>query len=167
MKPGQRKRILIVFGTRPEAIKMAPVVLKLKIYGVFDIRVCVTAQHRRMLDSVLEIFKIKPDYDLDIMKSGQSLGDVTSAILTGLDPIIAEFEPDMMLVHGDTATTFASALAADFRKIAVGHVEAGLRTGNLYSPERFKQARRMQRNRKRGPPCLRGLSIRKGQDLHP
>lgn len=134
LQSGEIKKILVVFGTRPEAIKMAPVVLELEKHGVFDTRLCVTAQHRQMLDSVLEIFKINPDYDLDIMKPGQSLGDVTSAILKGLDPVIAEFEPDMILVHGDTATTFASALAAYFRKVAVGHVEAGLRTGNLYSP---------------------------------
>lgn len=113
---------------------MAPVVMELKKHSLFDTKLCVTAQHRQMLDPVLETFEIKADYDLNIMKPGQSLGDVTSAILKGLDPIITEFEPDMILVHGDTATTFASALAAYFRKIAVGHVEAGLRTGDLYSP---------------------------------
>jgi len=143
MDSGETKKILVVFGTRPEAIKMAPVVMELKKHGLFDTRLCVTAQHRQMLDSVLEIFKIKPDYDLDIMKLGQSLGDITSAILKGLDAVIAEFEPDIILVHGDTATTFASSLAAYFRKIAVGHVEAGLRTGNLYSPWPEEANRRM------------------------
>ena len=131
---GKKKKILVVLGTRPEVIKMAPVLMELKKHSLFDARLCVTAQHRQMLDTVLETFKIKADYDLNIMKPGQSLGDVTSAILKGLDPVITEFEPDMILVHGDTTTTFASALAAYFRKIAVGHIEAGLRTGDLYSP---------------------------------
>ncbi len=113
---------------------MAPILMELKKHSFFETKLCVTAQHRQMLDSVLETFKIKPDYDLNIMKPKQSLGDVTSSILKGLESVIDEFEPDMILVHGDTSTTFASALAAYFRKIAVGHVEAGLRTGDIYSP---------------------------------
>lgn len=128
------KRILTVFGTRPEAIKMAPLVHALINDERFDSKVCVTAQHREMLDQVLELFEIKPDYDLNIMKPGQSLNDVTTAILTGMKPVLEEFKPDVVLVHGDTATTFATALAAYYQQISVGHVEAGLRTGNIYSP---------------------------------
>ncbi|ANM85752.1 MULTISPECIES: non-hydrolyzing UDP-N-acetylglucosamine 2-epimerase [Enterobacteriaceae] len=129
-----KKRILTVFGTRPEAIKMAPLVHALNIDGRFDARVCVTAQHREMLDQVLEVFNITPDYDLNIMKSGQTLNDVTASIVLNLKPILQDFKPDIMLVHGDTATTFAASLAAYYEKIAIGHVEAGLRTGNIYSP---------------------------------
>lgn len=128
------KKILTVFGTRPEAIKMAPLAIKLAADPRFDARVCVTGQHRQMLDQVLALFKLQPQYDLDIMRQGQDLTDVTTAILQRLRPVLAEFKPDMVLVHGDTATTFASALAAYYQQIAVGHVEAGLRTGNLYSP---------------------------------
>ena len=128
------KKILIVFGTRPEAIKMAPLVHALGCDPRFDAKVCVTAQHREMLDQVLELFEIKPDYDLNVMKQSQTLSDVTSEILMGLKPILEEFEPDVVLVHGDTATTFAASLAAYYQKIKVGHVEAGLRTGNIYSP---------------------------------
>ncbi|MDB9985992.1 UDP-N-acetylglucosamine 2-epimerase (non-hydrolyzing) [Pelagibacterales bacterium] len=128
------KKILTVFGTRPEAIKMAPLVLALKADNRFDAKVCVTAQHREMLDHVLELFEIKPDFDLNIMKPGQTLNDVTTSILIGLKPILVDFKPDVVLVHGDTATTFAAALAAYYQKIKVGHVEAGLRTGNIYSP---------------------------------
>ncbi|HHU2346596.1 TPA: UDP-N-acetylglucosamine 2-epimerase, partial [Escherichia coli] len=124
-----KKRILTVFGTRPEAIKMAPLVHALNIDGRFDARVCVTAQHREMLDQVLEVFNITPDYDLNIMKSGQTLNDVTASIVLNLKPILQDFKPDIMLVHGDTATTFAASLAAYYEKIAIGHVEAGLRTG--------------------------------------
>ena len=128
------KKVLTVFGTRPEAIKMAPLVHALAADNRFDAKVCVTAQHREMLDQVLGLFEITPDYDLNIMKQGQSLNDVTTAILTGMKPVLDEFKPDVVLVHGDTATTFATALAAYYQQIPVGHVEAGLRTGNIYSP---------------------------------
>jgi len=129
------KKILIVFGTRPEAIKMAPLVKAFqKSANCFDLRVCVTAQHREMLDQVLELFEIKPDYDLDIMQSGQSLNDITARILQEIKPVLQEFKPDVVMVHGDTSTTFAASLAAYYEKIDVGHVEAGLRTGNIYSP---------------------------------
>ncbi|WP_412971507.1 non-hydrolyzing UDP-N-acetylglucosamine 2-epimerase [Glaciecola sp. MF2-115] len=128
------KKVLCVFGTRPEAIKMAPLVKALESDPRFDARVCVTAQHREMLDQVLELFEIKPDYDLDLMKHKQTLNDVTSKILLQMKPVLTEFKPDVVLVHGDTATTFATSLAAYYEQIAVGHVEAGLRTGNIYSP---------------------------------
>ena len=127
-------KVLSVFGTRPEAIKMAPVVKALAAADRIDARVCVTAQHREMLDQVLSLFKIVPDYDLDIMKAGQSLSKITSRVLSGLEPILKEFAPDIVLVHGDTTTTLAASLAAYYQRIAVGHVEAGLRTGNIYSP---------------------------------
>lgn len=130
----KRKKVLTVFGTRPEAIKMAPLVYALSIDERFESRVCVTAQHREMLDQVLELFEITPDYDLNIMKAGQTLNDVTAKILLELKPVLQEFKPDVVLVHGDTATTFAASLAAYYEQIAVGHVEAGLRTGNIYSP---------------------------------
>ena len=128
------KKILTVFGTRPEAIKMAPLVHALEADSHFDAKVCVTAQHREMLDQVLELFEIKPDFDLNIMKAGQTLNDVTTSILKGLKPVLEDFKPDVVLVHGDTATTFAASLAAYYQQIKVGHVEAGLRTGNIYSP---------------------------------
>jgi UDP-N-acetylglucosamine 2-epimerase (non-hydrolysing) len=128
------KKILTVFGTRPEAIKMAPLVHALAADDRFDAKVCVTAQHREMLDQVLELFEIQPDYDLNIMKAGQTLNDVTTAILTGMKLVLEDFKPDVVLVHGDTATTFAASLAAYYQQIKVGHVEAGLRTGNIYSP---------------------------------
>ncbi|EPJ45703.1 MAG: UDP-N-acetylglucosamine 2-epimerase [Osedax symbiont Rs1] len=127
-------KVLTVFGTRPEAIKMAPLVHKLAEAVGIESKVCVTAQHREMLDQVLQLFEIVPDFDLDIMKPGQSLEQVTTNILLGLKPVLEEFKPDVVLVHGDTATTFASSLAAYYQQIPVGHVEAGLRTGNLYSP---------------------------------
>lgn len=127
-------RVLTVFGTRPEAIKMAPLVARLAGMKQVDARICVTAQHREMLDQVLTLFGLTPDYDLDIMKPGQSLGQVMNAVLNGLEPVLAEFRPDLVLVHGDTSTTFAATLAAYYQRIAVGHVEAGLRTGDLYSP---------------------------------
>ena len=129
-----KKRVLTVFGTRPEAIKMAPLVHALSADERFEAKCCVTAQHREMLDQVLELFEIKPDYDLDLMRAGQSLNDVTARILLELKPVLQEFKPDVVLVHGDTATTFAASLAAYYEQIAVGHVEAGLRTGNIYSP---------------------------------
>lgn len=127
-------KVLTVFGTRPEAIKMAPLVHALANDSRFEAKVCVTAQHREMLDQVLELFKINPEYDLNLMKAGQTLPEVTSRILLELTPVLKEFKPDVVLVHGDTATTFATSLAAYYEQIAVGHVEAGLRTGNIYSP---------------------------------
>jgi len=127
-------KVLVVFGTRPEAIKMAPLVHALAADNCFESRVCVTAQHREMLDQVLSLFEIIPDYDLNLMKVGQTLNDITARILLGIKPILQEFKPDVVLVHGDTATTFAASLAAYYEQVAVGHVEAGLRTGNIYSP---------------------------------
>ncbi|MDQ1298344.1 MAG: hypothetical protein QG558_883 [Campylobacterota bacterium] len=134
------KKILIVFGTRPEAIKMAPLVKAFQSlpstinYPPFTVRVCVTAQHREMLDQVLELFEIIPDYDLDIMKPGQDLYDITANVLLGMKDVLSDFQPDIVLVHGDTTTTSATSLAAFYQKIKVGHVEAGLRTGDIYSP---------------------------------
>jgi len=128
------KKILLVFGTRPEAIKMAPVYRALTESSGFDVRVAVTAQHREMLDQVLRLFGITPDYDLNVMKPGQGLTEITSAVLKGLKPILEEYMPDLLLVHGDTSTTLSASLAAYYQQIAVGHVEAGLRTGNIYSP---------------------------------
>ncbi len=129
-----QKKILTVFGTRPEAIKMAPLVHALANDDRFDAKCCVTAQHREMLDQVLDLFEITPDYDLNLMKSGQTLNAITARILLELKPVLQEFKPDVVLVHGDTATTFAASLAAYYEQIDVGHVEAGLRTGNIYSP---------------------------------
>lgn len=129
------KKVLLVFGTRPEAIKMAPLAIKLKsLNNDFDIKVCVTGQHREMLDQVLKLFELKPDFDLNLMRSNQTLADVTSGVLKGLESVFESWTPDIVLVHGDTATTFATSLAAYYHKIEVGHVEAGLRTGNIYSP---------------------------------
>lgn len=127
-------KTLCIFGTRPEAIKMAPLVLALAADERFEAKVCVTGQHREMLDQVLDLFAISPEFDLQIMKPGQDLTDVTTAILQGLKTVLNEFKPDIVLVHGDTATTFAASLAAYYQQIPVAHVEAGLRTGNLYSP---------------------------------
>lgn len=129
------KKVLLVFGTRPEAIKMAPLALKLKEDTAnFDTKICVTGQHRQMLDQVLQLFALTPDFDLNLMKSGQTLSDITTGVLKGLEGVFAEWLPDVVLVHGDTATTFAASLAAYYQKIKVGHVEAGLRTGDIYSP---------------------------------
>jgi len=127
-------KVMSVFGTRPEAIKMAPLVKELESREEIESIVCVTAQHREMLDQVLETFKIKPNYDLNIMKQGQTLGDITTRALTGLEEVIKESKPDIVLVHGDTTTTFAGALAAFYNQVAIGHVEAGLRTNDKYSP---------------------------------
>lgn len=127
-------RVLLVFGTRPEAIKMAPVVKALRNSPAIDVRVCVTAQHREMLDQVLNLFQIKPDYDLNLMAPGQGLFEITSGALMGLQKVLADASPNLVLVHGDTATTLAASLAAYYERIPVGHVEAGLRTGNIYSP---------------------------------
>lgn len=129
-----RIKVLNVFGTRPEAIKMSPLVLALRDDEEFDSRVCVTGQHREMLDQVLAVFGIVPDYDLHAMKPSQSLSALAGTILVGLDSVFQEFLPDIVLVHGDTTTTVAASLAAYYHKVAIGHVEAGLRTGDLYSP---------------------------------
>lgn len=128
------KNIMLVFGTRPEAIKMCPLVNELKTRENIKTVVCVTGQHRQMLDQVLEAFDVTPDYDLSIMKSGQTLFDITTNILNGIGTVLDEAKPDVVLVHGDTSTTFATALACFYKQIPVGHVEAGLRTYNIYSP---------------------------------
>lgn len=129
------KKVLLVFGTRPEAIKMAPLIKEFQKYKkFFEVKVCVTAQHREMLDQVLDLFGIKPDYDLDIMNSGQDLYDVTSKVLLGMKPILIDFKPDVVFVHGDTTTTFAASLASFYQKIRIAHIEAGLRTGDIYNP---------------------------------
>lgn len=128
------KKILIVFGTRPEAIKMAPVVHALKARPDFETRVCVTAQHREMLDQVLSLFQIDPDYDLDLMTAGQTLSDISSKVLQGITGVLAQWTPDLVLIHGDTTTTAMTAMACFYQRIPVGHVEAGLRTGNMWSP---------------------------------
>ncbi len=128
------KKVLLVFGTRPEAIKMAPLVKAFENEPTIESKVCVTAQHREMLDQVLEMFDIEPDFDLNIMKNGQDLYDITSKVLLGLRDVFEEFKPDIVLVHGDTTTSSAASLAAFYSRIKVGHIEAGLRTGNIYSP---------------------------------
>ena len=128
------KKVLLVFGTRPEAIKMAPLVKEFEKNDSIDSKVCVTAQHREMLDQVLELFDIRPDYDLDLMKPGQDLYDITTNVMLGLKDVLSEYKPDVVLVHGDTTTTSASSIAAFYQQIKVGHVEAGLRTGDIYSP---------------------------------
>lgn len=127
-------KVMTVFGTRPETIKMAPLVKELKSRDEIETIVCVTAQHRQMLDQVLHAFQIEPEYDLDIMKQGQTLSDITTRVLQGLEEVIREVRPDIVLVHGDTTTTFAGALAAFYNQVSIGHVEAGLRTYNKYSP---------------------------------
>lgn len=129
-----KNKILVVFGTRPEAIKMAPVIHALNLDDSFETKVCVTGQHREMLDQVLELFSITPDYDLDIMKPNQDLSDITANIILGLREVLDEYKPDRVLVHGDTTTTFSASLASYYAQIPVCHVEAGLRTGNIYSP---------------------------------
>ena len=132
---GKKLKVMTVFGTRPEAIKMAPIVTELcKHSDKTESVVTVTAQHREMLDQVLNLFRIKPDYDLNIMSAGQTLFDITNRVLSGLNEVLSKVQPDIVLVHGDTTTTFAGALAAYYKQISVGHVEAGLRTGNKYSP---------------------------------
>ncbi|WP_042535961.1 non-hydrolyzing UDP-N-acetylglucosamine 2-epimerase [Anoxybacillus ayderensis] len=129
-----KRKVMTIFGTRPEAIKMAPLVLELQKYEDIESIVTVTAQHRQMLDQVLDIFGIQPDYDLNIMKERQTLVDITTRALAGLDDVMKKVQPDIVLVHGDTTTTFVASLAAFYNQIAVGHVEAGLRTWNKYSP---------------------------------
>jgi UDP-N-acetylglucosamine 2-epimerase (non-hydrolysing) len=131
-KVGQR--VLVVFGTRPEAIKMAPVVYEFRASAAFEVKICVTAQHRQLLDQVFATFRIIPDFDLDLMKKNQKLADLTARILTGMAGICRRWKPDLVIVHGDTSTTFAASLAAFYEKIPVAHVEAGLRTHNKYSP---------------------------------
>lgn len=130
----EKIKVMTIFGTRPEAIKMAPLVKELKEREEIDCTVCVTAQHRQMLDQVLDAFNIVPEYDLNIMSEGQTLSDITSRVLKGLEKVIKEVKPDIILVHGDTTTTFAGALAAFYNQVDIGHVEAGLRTWNKYSP---------------------------------
>ena len=136
-------KVLSIFGTRPEAIKMAPLVKELESRSEIESIVCVTAQHREMLDQVLETFKIRPDYDLNIMAVGQTLGDITTKALNGLEKVIKESKPDIVLIHGDTTTTFAGALAAFYNQVAIGHVEAGLRTNDKYSPYPEEMNRQM------------------------
>ncbi len=128
------QKILIVFGTRPEAIKLAPLIIALKNHPQFETKVCVTAQHRQMLDQVLELFEIKPDFDLNLMRPDQDLTDITTSVLLGLRDVFSQYEADRLIVQGDTTTTFAASLAAHYQKIRIAHVEAGLRTGNLFSP---------------------------------
>lgn len=136
-------KVMTIFGTRPEAIKMAPLVKELKNRKEIECIVCVTAQHRQMLDQVLKTFEIVPDYDLDIMKQGQTLSDITARVLKGLEEVIQEVKPNIILVHGDTTTTFAGALAAYYNQVDIGHVEAGLRTWNKYSPYPEEMNRQM------------------------
>ena len=136
-------KVMTIFGTRPEAIKMAPLVQELKSRKEIECIVCVTAQHREMLDQVLETFKITPDYDLNIMKQGQTLADITTRALNGLEEVIKKETPNIVLVHGDTTTTFAGALAAFYNQVDIGHVEAGLRTYNKYSPYPEEMNRQM------------------------
>lgn len=128
------KKIMLVFGTRPEAIKMCPLVNELKTRNDLVTKVCVTGQHRQMLDRVLDTFKVRPDYDLSIMKNSQTLFDITTNILSKIKDVLIKEMPDVVLVHGDTSTTFVTALACYYLQIPVGHVEAGLRTYNIYSP---------------------------------
>lgn len=139
-------KVMTIFGTRPEAIKMAPLVNELKLHKEIDTIVCVTAQHRQMLDQVLTTFSIMPDYDLNIMKEGQTLTEVTTNALKGLGKVMEDVRPDIVLVHGDTTTTFAGALSAFYCKIPVGHVEAGLRTYDKYSPYPEEMNRQMVSN---------------------
>ncbi len=136
-------KILSVFGTRPEAIKMAPILRKLSEQNAIESKVCVTAQHRQMLDQVLELFDIKPDFDLNLMKAGQDLTDISTNVLLGMREVFRTWRPDLVLVHGDTTTTLAASLAAYYEKIEVAHVEAGLRTGNIYSPWPEEMNRRL------------------------
>jgi UDP-N-acetylglucosamine 2-epimerase (non-hydrolysing) len=136
-------KILLVFGTRPEAIKMAPVVKALTDAAHWEVKVCVTAQHRQMLDQVLDLFEIVPDFDLNLMRPGQDLTDITCNVLSGMREVFKQWMPDLVLVHGDTATAMAAALAAYYAKIPVGHVEAGLRTNDIYSPWPEEMNRRM------------------------
>lgn len=137
------KTVLIVFGTRPEAIKMAPVVSTLQRSSLLNVKVCVTAQHREMLDQVLRLFNIQPDYDLNLMRAGQDLFDITARVILEMRPVLTDCRPDIVLVHGDTTTAMAAGLAAFYARIPVGHVEAGLRTNDIYSPWPEEMNRRM------------------------
>ena len=139
-------KVMTIFGTRPEAIKMAPLIKELESRDEIQTVVCVTAQHRQMLDQVLEAFSVAPDYDLNIMKQGQTLAEITTNALIGLEEVMKEVQPDIVLVHGDTTTTFAGALSAFYCHIPVGHVEAGLRTYNKYSPYPEEMNRQMVGN---------------------
>lgn len=136
-------KVMLIFGTRPEAVKMAPLALELKKNDKFEVTVCVTAQHRQMLDQVLDIFGVKPDFDLNIMKPSQTLTHITTGVLEGMEEVLREHKPDIILVHGDTTTTFAAAVSAFYAKIPVGHVEAGLRTYDIYSPFPEEMNRRL------------------------
>ena len=142
----QKSKILVVFGTRPEAIKMAPLIKEIEKHEEIEPIVCITAQHREMLDTVIELFEISPDYDLNIMEHGQSITDITVKVLRGMEKILIKEKPDIVLVHGDTSTTFVGALAAFYQKIKVGHVEAGLRSGNIYSPYPEEMNRKLTTN---------------------
>ncbi len=139
----QKKKIMLVFGTRPEAIKMAPLVKVLEREEKLEVKVCVTGQHRQMLDQVLEIFDVHPDFDLDIMKDKQTLSTITCSVISGMEEVIAGYKPDIILVHGDTSTSFVAALSAFYAMIPVGHVEAGLRTPTRYSPYPEEMNRRL------------------------
>ncbi|MGV8145819.1 MAG: non-hydrolyzing UDP-N-acetylglucosamine 2-epimerase [Alkaliphilus sp.] len=139
-------KVMTIFGTRPEAVKMAPLINRMQENDKIKPIVCVTGQHREMLDSVLDLFGIKPDYDLNIMKHGQTIVDITSRALVGLENVLKEAKPDLILVHGDTTTTFMGALSGFYQKIAVGHVEAGLRSGNIYSPHPEEMNRKLTSN---------------------
>ena len=143
MSSQARRTVACVVGTRPEAIKMAPLVRRLARSNGVDARICVTGQHRAMLDSVLDLFEIHPHYDLNVMGANQGLAHITTSILEGVGKVIGEFQPDHLLVHGDTSTAFAAALAGFYAKIPVGHVEAGLRTGDIYAPYPEEMNRRL------------------------
>ena len=149
-------KVMTIFGTRPEAIKMAPVIQELRRHPEIETKVCVTAQHREMLDQVMDLFHLKADYDLNIMAQGQTLYDITGRVLRGLQEVFAKERPDCVLVHGDTTTTFTAALAAFYAQIPVGHVEAGLRTGNLLSPFPEEANRQLTPGTTSPPPRRRG-----------
>ena len=154
-------KFLVVFGTRPEAIKMAPVIEGLKKRNI-NFRVCVTAQHRQMLDQVLELFDIVPDYDLDIMSSKQTLSTINSTILEKIQPVLDDYKPDVVFVHGDTATTLATALAAYYNQIDIAHIEAGLRTNDIYSPWPEEGNRKLVRHHQRvRVDAWRGAGLRR------
>jgi len=142
----EKLKVMTIFGTRPEAIKMAPLVKKMEEYEEIESVVCLTAQHREMLDMVVELFDIKPNYDLNVMKHGQTISDITVKVLKGIEEVLIKEKPHVVLVHGDTSTTFVGALAAFYQKIKVGHVEAGLRSGNIYSPYPEEMNRKLTTN---------------------
>src|SRR5690554_6500152 len=142
----EKLKVMTIFGTRPEAIKMAPLVKKLEEYKEIESIVCLTAQHREMLDMVVNLFDIKPDYDLNVMQHGQTISDITVKVLKGIEEVLIKEKPHIVLVHGDTSTTFVGALAAFYQRIKVGHVEAGLRSGNIYSPYPEEMNRRLTSN---------------------